>query len=58
LHYLGLLKPGGKALIIIPNYGVIYGRLQQYFDPENLALHNHKNYDPNGSKKSGSARLG
>lgn len=38
--HVKLLKPGGKALITIPNYGGIYGRLQQYFDPENLALHN------------------
>jgi hypothetical protein len=25
---------------MIPNYGGIYGRLQRYFDPENLAIHN------------------
>ena len=35
-----LLKPGGKALIIIPNYGGIYGQIQQKFDVQNLSLHN------------------
>ena len=38
--HVRLVKPGGKAVIIIPNYGGVYGRLQQYFDPENLTLHN------------------
>jgi len=31
---------GGTALIAIPNYGGIYGRLQSHFDPENLSIHN------------------
>jgi 2-polyprenyl-3-methyl-5-hydroxy-6-metoxy-1,4-benzoquinol methylase len=35
-----LLKPGGLALIVIPNYMGIYGFLQQHFDRDNLALHN------------------
>src|SRR6266545_905585 len=35
-----LLRPGGKALILIPNYSGMYGRLQRYFDPENLLIHN------------------
>ncbi|MBM4300097.1 MAG: class I SAM-dependent methyltransferase [Deltaproteobacteria bacterium] len=35
-----LLKPGGRALITIPNYGGIYGTLQRFFDPENLDIHN------------------
>ena len=35
-----LLKPGGTALITVPNYGGLYGRLQKWLDPENLALHN------------------
>ena len=48
--HVNLLKPGGKALIIIPNYGGIYGRLQQYFDPENLALHNLKIMTPTALK--------
>lgn len=38
--HVRLLKPGGKSVIIIPNYGGLYRRLQQYFDPENLVLHN------------------
>lgn len=32
--------PGGIAIVLIPNYGGIYGRLQRYFDPENLSIHN------------------
>jgi 2-polyprenyl-3-methyl-5-hydroxy-6-metoxy-1,4-benzoquinol methylase len=35
-----LLRPGGRAVITVPNYGGLYGRLQLWFDPENLALHN------------------
>jgi SAM-dependent methyltransferase len=35
-----LLKPGGVALMTVPNYGGIYGHLQKRFDPDNLALHN------------------
>jgi 2-polyprenyl-3-methyl-5-hydroxy-6-metoxy-1,4-benzoquinol methylase len=38
--HLELLAPGGVALITVPNYGGIYGRLQKRLDPENLALHN------------------
>lgn len=39
-RHVELLKPGGTALIVIPNYRGLYGRLQQYFDPENLTIHN------------------
>lgn len=35
-----LLKPGGRAIIAIPDYGGLYGRLQRWCDPENLAIHN------------------
>ncbi len=35
-----LLCQGGTALIAIPNYGGIYGRLQDHFNPENLSIHN------------------
>ena len=35
-----LAKPGGKALLAIPDYGGLYGRLQRRLDPENLAIHN------------------
>ncbi|HEX2456934.1 MAG TPA: class I SAM-dependent methyltransferase [Vicinamibacterales bacterium] len=38
--HVTLLKPGGRALITVPNYGGVYGRLQGWFDPDNLALHN------------------
>jgi SAM-dependent methyltransferase len=39
-RHLGLVKAGGLALITIPNYGGLYGRLQSWYDPQNLALHN------------------
>jgi len=39
-QHVTLVKPGGRALITVPNYGGIYGRLQGWFDPDNLALHN------------------
>lgn len=35
-----LLKPGGKAIIAIPNYGGIYGRIQNWFDSANIDIHN------------------
>ena len=38
--HAALLGPGGVALIVVPNYGGIFGRIQRWFDPENLALHN------------------
>lgn len=38
--HVSLLKPGGKALMTIPNLAGIYGRVQRYFDPAPLALHN------------------
>jgi 2-polyprenyl-3-methyl-5-hydroxy-6-metoxy-1,4-benzoquinol methylase len=38
--HLNLVKPGGKAVITIPNYGGLYGTLQRKLDPQNLALHN------------------
>jgi SAM-dependent methyltransferase len=39
-QHVRLAKPGGKVIITIPNYGGIWGRVQRYFDPENLAIHN------------------
>jgi 2-polyprenyl-3-methyl-5-hydroxy-6-metoxy-1,4-benzoquinol methylase len=39
-RHLELVKPGGKSILLIPNYGGIYGRLQNYYDPENLGIHN------------------
>jgi 2-polyprenyl-3-methyl-5-hydroxy-6-metoxy-1,4-benzoquinol methylase len=38
--HVRLTKPGGSTLVLVPNYGGIYGRLQRYFDPDNLAIHN------------------
>ena len=38
--HVKLAKPGGKAVVAIPDYGGIYGRLQRWLDPENLAIHN------------------
>lgn len=38
--HVRLLRPGGRAVILIPNYGGVYGRLQSAFDPENLSIHN------------------
>ena len=38
--HVELTRPGGKAIIAIPDYGGLYGRLQRWLDPENLALHN------------------
>lgn len=38
--HVELLRPGGTALILIPDYSGIYGRLQRYFDPQILDLHN------------------
>lgn len=38
--HVNLLKPGGKAIITIPNYGGIYGKLQNRMNPANLSIHN------------------
>jgi 2-polyprenyl-3-methyl-5-hydroxy-6-metoxy-1,4-benzoquinol methylase len=39
-RHLELCRPGGTAIILIPNYGGIYGRAQRRLHPENLAIHN------------------
>jgi len=39
-RHIDLVKPGGVALIAVPNYGGIYGKLQGWFDAPNLSLHN------------------
>ena len=39
-QHLRLVKPGGTAVITVPNYRGIYGTLQRYFDAENLRIHN------------------
>ena len=38
--HIELLKPGGVALITVPNYRSLYGRLQRWCDAPNLALRN------------------
>ena len=38
--HVELLKPGGKAIITIPNYRSPYGKLQAKLDYGNLILHN------------------
>lgn len=47
-RHVTLTKPGGIAVIAIPNYGGIYGRLQRRFDPANLAIHNLEIMSPPG----------
>jgi 2-polyprenyl-3-methyl-5-hydroxy-6-metoxy-1,4-benzoquinol methylase len=39
-QHVTLLKPGGTALILIPDYRGIYGKLQSYFGSEKLLIHN------------------
>lgn len=39
-HHIDLVKPGGVALISIPNYGGIYGNIQRWCDAPNLDIHN------------------
>jgi 2-polyprenyl-3-methyl-5-hydroxy-6-metoxy-1,4-benzoquinol methylase len=39
-RHLDLVKPGGTALMTVPNYRGIYGRLRRYFDAKSLLYHN------------------
>jgi 2-polyprenyl-3-methyl-5-hydroxy-6-metoxy-1,4-benzoquinol methylase len=39
-QHVALTKPGGLTLVVVPNYGGLYGRIQARFDPANLLLHN------------------
>ena len=39
-RHVSLLKPGGLAIITVPNYGGWYGAFQKRVDPANLAIHN------------------
>jgi 2-polyprenyl-3-methyl-5-hydroxy-6-metoxy-1,4-benzoquinol methylase len=38
--HLRLVKPGGTALMTVPNYRGIYGKIQKYFDAASLDFHN------------------
>ena len=50
-RHIALLKPGATALMVVPNYSGIYGRLQRYFDPENLNIHNIRIMSPASIKQ-------
>lgn len=39
-RHVRLLKPGGVALMSVPNYRGIYGAIQRYFDADSLLYHN------------------
>lgn len=39
-RHVALLAPGGTAIITVPNYSGLYGRLQRSLDEANLAIHN------------------
>lgn len=39
-RHLAFARPGSLALMVVPHYGGIYGRLQRYFDADNLSIHN------------------
>ena len=55
-QHVTLVKPGGRAIITVPNYGGIYGRLQGWFDPDNLALHNLSIMSTEAMRASGAGR--
>ena len=38
--HLSLVRPGGTALMTVPNYRGVYGTLKRYFDAESLLYHN------------------
>lgn len=50
-QHVDLVKPGGVALITIPNYSGVYRRLQNRFDRENLAIHNLAIMNPAGLRQ-------
>jgi 2-polyprenyl-3-methyl-5-hydroxy-6-metoxy-1,4-benzoquinol methylase len=39
-RHVRLVKPGGLAMMTVPNYRGIYGRIQRYFDADSLLYHN------------------
>jgi 2-polyprenyl-3-methyl-5-hydroxy-6-metoxy-1,4-benzoquinol methylase len=44
--HLRMVRPGGKAIITLPNFSGLNARLQRWLDPENLAIHNLATMDP------------
>src|SRR5690606_12983265 len=44
--HLRYLRPGGIALLLMPNYSGINVRMQRALDPDNLAIHNLDLMDP------------
>ena len=38
--HVELAKPGGRIILIVPNYSDFYGRFQKMLDPDNLNIHN------------------
>ncbi len=38
--HVRLTKKGGKAILAIPNYGGVYGKIQKWFDSANIDIHN------------------
>lgn len=49
--HIDLVKPEGVVLIVVPNYGGVYGSLQRYCDPDNLTLHNLEIMSPSALKE-------
>lgn len=39
-QHLNIVRPGGTAVITVPDYHGIYGTMQRYFDTEILGIHN------------------
>lgn len=39
-RHVELARPGGRIVILVPNYGGVWGRAQARLDPANLAIHN------------------
>lgn len=50
-RHVSLLKPGGLAIITVPNYGGWYGAIQKSVDPSDLAIHNLSIMQPSALKQ-------
>jgi 2-polyprenyl-3-methyl-5-hydroxy-6-metoxy-1,4-benzoquinol methylase len=50
-NHFKILKNNGVAIIIIPNYKKIYGKIQKHFHPDNLNIHNLEIMELNNIKK-------